>query len=172
MMKLPRKKNRTEAVVGSIRWKKPCNFIKKETPTQLFSCEFCYILKNTFFTEYLRVTASDHWWCDIKKAENTDAWVSFNKVAGLQDWKFVKMRLQHSCFPLNNTKSLTTPILKNNCERWVLEELGHGYFGSTYKACFKGDTVAIKEFIRRKWDKTSEKIWKRQKYWNDSISLI
>ena len=30
------------------------NFIKKETPAQLFFCEFCEILKNTFFTEPLR----------------------------------------------------------------------------------------------------------------------
>ena len=36
-----------------------CNFIKKETPAQVFSCEFCEIFKSTFFTEYLRVTASD-----------------------------------------------------------------------------------------------------------------
>ena len=85
MIKLPKKKNRTEAAAGGVRWKKACNFIKKETPTQLFSCEFCYILKNTFLTEYLRMNSSDHRWCDIKKAENTDARVSFNKVAGLQD---------------------------------------------------------------------------------------
>ena len=26
-----------------------CNFIKKEIPTQVFSCEFCEIFKNTFF---------------------------------------------------------------------------------------------------------------------------
>ena len=35
-----------------------CNFIKKETLTQVFSCEFCEICKNTFFTEQLRMTAS------------------------------------------------------------------------------------------------------------------
>ena len=35
-----------------------CNFIKKETLTQVFSCEFCEISKNTFFTEHLRKTAS------------------------------------------------------------------------------------------------------------------
>ena len=62
--------------------------------------------------------------------------------------------------------------MKNNCERRVLEELGRGYFGSTHKARFKGDTVAIKEFIRRKWDELGGKIWKRQKYWKDSINLI
>ena len=32
-----------------------CNFIKKETLALVFSCEFCEIYKNTFFTEHL-------WW--------------------------------------------------------------------------------------------------------------
>ena len=31
-----------------------CNFVKKESPTQVFSCEFCKIFKNTFFVEHLR----------------------------------------------------------------------------------------------------------------------
>ena len=34
-----------------------CNFIKKETLAQVFSCEFCEILKNTFFTKHLWATA-------------------------------------------------------------------------------------------------------------------
>ena len=36
-----------------------CNFIKKDTLAQVFSCEFCEIFKNTFFTEYIWMTASD-----------------------------------------------------------------------------------------------------------------
>ena len=35
-----------------------CKFIKKETLVQAFSCEFCEISKNTFFTDYLQTTAS------------------------------------------------------------------------------------------------------------------
>ena len=35
-----------------------CNFIKKETLAQMFSCEFCEISKNTLFTEHLWTTAS------------------------------------------------------------------------------------------------------------------
>ena len=35
-----------------------CNFIKKETLGQVFSCEFCEISKNTFFKEHLRAIAS------------------------------------------------------------------------------------------------------------------
>ena len=33
-----------------------CNFIKKEALTQMFSCEFCEISKNTFFIEHLLTT--------------------------------------------------------------------------------------------------------------------
>ena len=35
-------------------WPKVCNFIKKESLPQVFSCEFCEISRNTFFTEHLR----------------------------------------------------------------------------------------------------------------------
>ena len=35
-----------------------CNFIKKETLAKVFSCDFCKISKNTFFTECFRTTAS------------------------------------------------------------------------------------------------------------------
>ena len=34
-------------------WPQACNFIKKETLVQVFSCEFCEISKNTFFREYI-----------------------------------------------------------------------------------------------------------------------
>ena len=35
-----------------------CNFTKKETLAQVFSCEFCKISMNTFFTEQIQATAS------------------------------------------------------------------------------------------------------------------
>ena len=35
-----------------------CNFIKKETLTQMFSSELCESFRNTSFTEHLRETAS------------------------------------------------------------------------------------------------------------------
>ena len=34
--------------------------IKKENLTQVFSCEFCEISKNTFFTEHLWATTSEY----------------------------------------------------------------------------------------------------------------
>ena len=36
-----------------------CNFIKKETLAQVFSCEFCEVFKNTIFTEHLWTIASE-----------------------------------------------------------------------------------------------------------------
>ena len=38
-----------------------CNFINKKTLAQVFSCEFCEIFKNNFFTEHLWTTASILW---------------------------------------------------------------------------------------------------------------
>ena len=35
--------------------------LKKETLAQVFSCEFCEISKNTFFTERVWLTDSDYW---------------------------------------------------------------------------------------------------------------
>ena len=39
---------------------KACNFIKKETLAQVFSCEFREIFKNIFFIEHLRETTSEN----------------------------------------------------------------------------------------------------------------
>ena len=39
-------------------WERDYNFIKKETLAQVFSCQFCKISKNTFFTEHVWATAS------------------------------------------------------------------------------------------------------------------
>ena len=48
----------------TIYWKTPapeaCNFVKKETLTQVLSYEFYEFFKNTVFTEHLRVTAPDN----------------------------------------------------------------------------------------------------------------
>ena len=52
-----------------------CKFIKKETLAQMFSCEFCDISKNIFFTEHLRTTASN-----IVKAAETVLWLMFQNI--------------------------------------------------------------------------------------------
>ena len=55
-----------------------CNFIKKETPTHVFSCEFCELFKNTYFIEHIRVTAFEAW--SMKKKTHTHIeglWLKF-----------------------------------------------------------------------------------------------
>ena len=53
-----------------------CNFIKKDTLAQVFSCEFCEIPKNTFFTEHLWTIASSaihiliSFWMTLVSIEN------------------------------------------------------------------------------------------------------
>ena len=37
---------------------KPCNFIKRATPTQVLSCEYCEIFRNTYFEKDLQTAAS------------------------------------------------------------------------------------------------------------------
>ena len=45
--------------------------------------------------------------------------------------KFIKKRLQHSCFPVKFEKILRTPNLKNICERLFLRKLQEKLLNST-----------------------------------------
>ena len=40
----------------------PATLLRKKTLAQVFSCEFCEIYKDTFFTEHLRTTTSATSW--------------------------------------------------------------------------------------------------------------
>ena len=42
-----------------------CNFLKQETLAQLFSCNYCEIFNNTFFAEYIWLSATEY--CKILK---------------------------------------------------------------------------------------------------------
>ena len=43
------------SLFGKVAGLQSCNFVKKETLAQMFSCEFCKISKNTFFKEHVLV---------------------------------------------------------------------------------------------------------------------
>ena len=77
---------RSQAVAQrcSVKNAEACNCIKKETPAQVFSCEFYDIFKNTFFYRATQVAASDR--CSIKRFT---AWFYWNK------------KLRHRRFPVN-----------------------------------------------------------------------
>ena len=42
----------------NLKIREACNFIQKRGYAQVFSCEFCKIFKNTFFTKHLRAALS------------------------------------------------------------------------------------------------------------------
>ena len=45
---------------------------------------------------------------------------SFNKVAGLRAFNFIKKKYQRSCFPVKFVKFFRTPTFNNICERLLL----------------------------------------------------
>ena len=53
-----------------------CNFIKKETLAQLFSCEFWEIFKNTFLTEH-------PWWLLLNIYLSCYKWSNSVKFGGI-----------------------------------------------------------------------------------------
>ena len=42
------------------------NIIKKDNLAHVFSCEFCEIFKNIFFTEHLRAAVSAYWLSNLE----------------------------------------------------------------------------------------------------------
>ena len=46
-----------ESLFNKVAGRYPSHFIKKETPTQVFSREICEIFKNTYFEKHLRTAA-------------------------------------------------------------------------------------------------------------------
>ena len=68
-----------------------CNFIKKETLAQVLCCEFYKIIKNTFFTEHLRMTA-------FRKASNEFGWyrVRFTLILSKREFSITIIRIMVS----------------------------------------------------------------------------
>ena len=68
---------------------KAFNFVKKETLAQVFSCEFCEISKNNFFTEHFWTTASEY----LQQVRcRFSAWnfpvISFSKIFSIRNTYF------------------------------------------------------------------------------------
>ena len=61
----------------------------------------------------------------------------FNKVAYLRACSFTKKRLQGRCFPANIVKFLRTSILKNICERLLLEIMEKFIFKNICEAVWR-----------------------------------
>ena len=69
---------------------RPAALIKKETLAQVFSCEFCKISKNTFFTEHLWATASYLFNCRLAEEGGilTDCSIKTQEPEDIVDFNF------------------------------------------------------------------------------------
>ena len=57
-----------------------CNFIKRETLTQLFSCEFCKISKNTFSCEDVYVIIGNPAFCLALHLTGIRSWANYSML--------------------------------------------------------------------------------------------
>ena len=71
-----------------------CNFIKRESLAEVFSCEFCEISMNTFFTEHLWTTATALW----------------HKVLHIKCTSYTSKKNESSCFQM-----LLRKVIKRIC---------------------------------------------------------
>ena len=58
ILKISQENTVLESLFNKVAGFQACDFIKKETPTQLSSCEIRKIFEKTYFEEHLRTTAS------------------------------------------------------------------------------------------------------------------
>ena len=99
-----------------------CNFIKKETLRQVFSCEFCEISKNTLFLEHVWAAASCVSYGNLNMAiapdrytleRTTKLWVSLGFCSVSSDNFFVVTYTCLSCLLLKPGPGPWTRTLKN-----------------------------------------------------------
>ena len=114
---------------------RPATLLKKETLTQVFSCEFCQISKKNLFYR----TPLDDCFYPCK--------------ARLKACNFIKKRLQHRCFYVKFAKFLRKPMLQNIWERLLLINgllYFHAFHYSEYWVSLLIKLHAFKDFVEFK----------------------
>ena len=82
------------------------NFIINGTLVQVFSCEFCEIFKNAFFTKHLRATASGL----VKPCLNSDLYF-LSKTFGTAFLETIVSYKPLPTFPQENRKTLLSVLV-------------------------------------------------------------
>ena len=94
------------------------NFVKKEILTEEFSCEFCEIFQNIFFTEHLWTNASryssKYLFYIVSNLQKMPLKKSiFSKVAGLQPATFIKTEHVH------RQNLICSALMQNWCSYFI-----------------------------------------------------
>ena len=73
-----------------------CNFIKKETLAQVFSCEFCEISKNTFLHRTPLVAGSGNWKLVTMQTNKTEVlfWENLSMSTHPYEWDQLQLIIQ------------------------------------------------------------------------------
>ena len=87
-----------------------CSFVKRETLAQVFSCEFCEVFKDTFFTKHLRVTAY------VTFPFSSGSFLYSLQVTLIIDWKWLIFTYFHQS---SNDKIMKDRSNKFNCSKIV-----------------------------------------------------
>ena len=133
---------------------------KKENVAQLFSCEFCKISNNTFFTEHLRTTASERRALNLK--ENDCFYGNCKSLVGIfnQTWllhrHFWRFRIL-----VRNTKE---PLLKDLRYKTITSQnvssepqVRNFFFGR--KVMFRFQDIQVFVFLTIPWFTKSVMSW-------------
>ena len=99
-----------------------CNFFKKKTVGQVFSCKFSKIVKKTYFVEHARTDAWVKWAKKngIHKIYSQENTVLFSAVSDMRAYSFSKMELHHRYISMKIGKFYRMSILQNNAARLLL----------------------------------------------------
>ena len=110
---------------------KAYKFIKKRLQHRYFPVNIRKCLRTSFFMEHfrwllLKVMQRRHKkeYLLTKRSNQQKCFFTslLKRNSNTGGCNFTKKRLQHRCFSVNIAKFLRTPILKNNCERLLLNE--------------------------------------------------
>ena len=102
--------NTCARVSFSIKLPETCNFIKKVTLAQVFSCEFCETSEDSFFTEHLQISLI---------FEGYPEWPELCPVKTLLNYLDIRLtRSSHPALFISTTKTFQ-PVSRDIIARWI-----------------------------------------------------
>ena len=119
-----------------------CNFIKKETQAQVFSCEFCKISKYTFSTEHVWAAACYLFISFIQK-------VIFLTRHGFAPRKIIGKTIMFGCFPLEE-------FISRRHSKWPYVNMIQKQLFKIMFTLYRKDYRNVTKFVL---DRSSVQIW-------------
>ena len=147
-----------------------CNFIKKETLAQVFSCEVCKNFKNTFFTEQLWTTASKIWICVFLQLHSQTMWQIDSKNRSYTKDQYTVLEFQFRSVECmvdtklsKNFEQLSFPIqaIQGDTVCWCKQYASKGFQTCLYciysfKSYDKSIIILLRNSLTKIWSKITK----------------